>query len=100
MLPFEIIAEILSRVPAESILECKSVSKPWRNVVQHPSFSQKHLNHINDLDSDDSAGLCWLLPGKWSNILVESQAQHLEISMPQCNQSYNRERGDPGFLHD
>ncbi|RZC56789.1 hypothetical protein C5167_015639 [Papaver somniferum] len=44
--------------------------------------------------------LCWLLPGKWSNILVESQAQHLEISMPQCNQSYNREGGDPGFLHD
>ncbi|XP_026398446.1 F-box protein At3g07870-like [Papaver somniferum] len=54
MLPEEIMLEILSRVPAESILECKSVSKPWRNLVQHLSFSQMHVNH--HLSGFDSAG--------------------------------------------
>ncbi|XP_026449675.1 F-box protein At3g07870-like [Papaver somniferum] len=51
MLPSDIVLDILSRLPTESILECKFVSKPWKNVVKHPSFSLKHLNHLNAFDS-------------------------------------------------
>ncbi|XP_026420889.1 F-box protein At3g07870-like [Papaver somniferum] len=67
MLPFEITLEFLSRVPAETILERKLVSKAWRNVVQHPSFSQRHLDRLNELDSDDSSGnLSLILYTTWS----------------------------------
>ncbi|RZC56045.1 hypothetical protein C5167_014901 [Papaver somniferum] len=52
MLPLEIMLEILSRLPTEVVLECKLVSKSWKNCTQHPSLSQMHLNHLNALDSE------------------------------------------------
>ncbi|XP_026419739.1 F-box only protein 12-like [Papaver somniferum] len=45
LLPEEIKLEILSRVPAESVLECKLVSTNWRSLVRHTSFSKMHLDH-------------------------------------------------------
>ncbi|XP_026398416.1 F-box protein At3g07870-like [Papaver somniferum] len=66
MLPKEIMLEIFSRVPAESVLECKSVSKSWRNLLQHPSFPQMHLNHLNDFDAaHDSGNLSLIFYTKW-----------------------------------
>ncbi|XP_026444322.1 F-box protein At3g07870-like [Papaver somniferum] len=53
MLPENMMLEILSRVPTEYVLECKLVSKPWRDLVQLPSLSQMHLDHHL---SDSSAG--------------------------------------------
>ncbi|XP_026384474.1 F-box protein At3g07870-like [Papaver somniferum] len=45
-LPHDIMFEILSRLPIESVLEYKLVSKPWRNLIrQYPSFSQ--TNHLD-----------------------------------------------------
>lgn len=37
-LPDEIIQDILVRVPAESIQECKQVCKSWRDLILHPSL--------------------------------------------------------------
>ncbi|XP_026420260.1 F-box/LRR-repeat protein At2g43260-like [Papaver somniferum] len=48
MLPYEIMFDIFIRLPIESVLECKLVSKPWRDLVRHPSLAQMHLNHLND----------------------------------------------------
>ncbi|XP_026420275.1 F-box protein At2g23160-like [Papaver somniferum] len=56
MLPSEIMLEILSRVPAEYVVDCKCVSKPWRNLLQHPSFSQLHLNNLNGRSSVHDSG--------------------------------------------
>ncbi|XP_026422496.1 F-box protein At3g07870-like [Papaver somniferum] len=47
----EIISDILSRLLAESVLECKLVSKSWKDLVSHRSFSQLHLNRLNIDDS-------------------------------------------------
>ncbi|XP_026433846.1 F-box protein At3g07870-like [Papaver somniferum] len=48
--------EILTRVPTQTVLDCKLVSKSWRQIVRHPSFSRKHLKHLNDSDSGKLMG--------------------------------------------
>ncbi|XP_026398372.1 F-box/kelch-repeat protein At3g23880-like [Papaver somniferum] len=54
-LPSDIVLDIITRLPTESVLECKLVCNPWRNLVSHhPLFSQMHLTHLNQ--SVDSAG--------------------------------------------
>ncbi|XP_026394209.1 putative F-box protein At1g46984 [Papaver somniferum] len=46
-LPEEIIFDILTRLPTESVLECKLVCQTWRSLIDRPSFPQKHLTHLN-----------------------------------------------------
>ncbi|XP_026420487.1 putative F-box protein At1g60370 [Papaver somniferum] len=60
-LPPEMLLEILSRLPTESVLECKLVCKPWRILVYHPSFSQIHLSHLADHGKFTFLILCYQL---------------------------------------
>ncbi|KAD4384141.1 hypothetical protein E3N88_24309 [Mikania micrantha] len=39
----EIIAEILSRLPVESLLRCRSVCKSWYSLISDPHFVKSHL---------------------------------------------------------
>ncbi|KAK1431317.1 hypothetical protein QVD17_07774 [Tagetes erecta] len=41
--PEEIIEQILTRLPVESILRFKSVSKPWLSLISNPSFTNLQL---------------------------------------------------------
>ncbi|XP_026420358.1 F-box protein At3g07870-like [Papaver somniferum] len=59
-LPKGITFEILTRLPTESALECKLVCKIWRDLVNLPSFSELHLNHLNSAD-DDSGKLNFII---------------------------------------
>ncbi|XP_026407136.1 uncharacterized protein LOC113302449 [Papaver somniferum] len=54
-LPEDIMLDILTRLPTESILESKLVSKTWRDVVRHPFFSQKHSNRLLSAADDSGA---------------------------------------------
>ncbi|XP_076882889.1 F-box/kelch-repeat protein At3g23880-like [Bidens hawaiensis] len=40
----EIIVEILSRLPVESLLRCTSVCKLWYSLISDPHFVKSHLN--------------------------------------------------------
>ncbi|MFS8003342.1 putative F-box domain-containing protein [Helianthus anomalus] len=40
--PIEIVEDILSRLPVESILRFRSVSKPWLSRISDPSFTKLH----------------------------------------------------------
>ncbi|XP_027085877.1 F-box protein CPR1 [Coffea arabica] len=42
-LPWELILDILSRLPATSLLRFRCVSKPWRSLIDSPDFVQMHL---------------------------------------------------------
>ncbi|XP_026451306.1 F-box protein At3g07870-like [Papaver somniferum] len=42
-LPSDISLNIFSRLDVDSVLECKLVCKPWRNLIKNPSFARMHL---------------------------------------------------------
>ncbi|XP_059294699.1 F-box protein CPR1-like [Lycium ferocissimum] len=46
-IPFqeEIIMDILSRLPVQSLLRFKCVSKPWKKLISEPYFTRMHLSH-------------------------------------------------------
>ncbi|KAM3198794.1 hypothetical protein P3L10_034459 [Capsicum annuum] len=41
----EIIMDILSRLPVQSLLRFKCVSKFWMTLISQPYFTTKHFNH-------------------------------------------------------
>uniref|UniRef100_A0A5B7BYK1 F-box domain-containing protein n=1 Tax=Davidia involucrata TaxID=16924 RepID=A0A5B7BYK1_DAVIN len=43
-LPGEIVVDILSRLPIKSLMRCRCVCKPWRNLTYDPRFIHYHLN--------------------------------------------------------
>ncbi|XP_026397085.1 putative F-box protein At1g53550 [Papaver somniferum] len=47
-LPMETTIDILSRLPAESVMDCKLVFKGWNKLISHPSFSKIHINRLID----------------------------------------------------
>ncbi|XP_071711782.1 F-box protein At5g65850-like [Rutidosis leptorrhynchoides] len=42
--PNEIFQEILTRIPVKSLLQFRSVSKPWLSLIADPLFTKLHLN--------------------------------------------------------
>ncbi|KAI3882319.1 hypothetical protein MKX03_007960, partial [Papaver bracteatum] len=55
-LPSDIVQDILSRVPAESVLECKLACKKWVTLIRGRNFADmhftRHLNHVHGEDDD------------------------------------------------
>ncbi|KAL5073136.1 hypothetical protein RYX36_012120 [Vicia faba] len=45
-LPFDLITEILSRLPVKFLLQLRCVCKSWNSLISnHPNFAKKHLTH-------------------------------------------------------
>ncbi|CAK8571741.1 unnamed protein product [Lathyrus sativus] len=42
-LPFEIVVEILSRLPVKFLMQLQSVCKSWKSLISDPEFAKKHL---------------------------------------------------------
>ncbi|XP_058723823.1 F-box/kelch-repeat protein At3g23880-like [Vicia villosa] len=42
-LPFEIMVEILSRLPVKFLVQLQSVCKSWKSLISDPKFAKKHL---------------------------------------------------------
>ncbi|VFQ71508.1 unnamed protein product [Cuscuta campestris] len=51
-IPSEIVVEFLSRVPAQSLLRFRSVSKKWRSIIDSPRFIKLHLHRALQTESD------------------------------------------------
>jgi F-box interacting protein len=43
LLPFDLVVEILSRLPVKSLMQFQSVCKPWKSVISDSKFAKKHL---------------------------------------------------------
>ncbi|XP_058723825.1 F-box/kelch-repeat protein At3g23880-like [Vicia villosa] len=46
-LPFEIVVEILSRLPVKFLLQLQCVCKSWKSLISDPKFAKKHLRHAS-----------------------------------------------------
>ncbi|KAK7302545.1 hypothetical protein RJT34_13437 [Clitoria ternatea] len=44
-LPYDIVINILKRVPVKSLIRFKTVSKQWFNLLNNPHFISQHLHH-------------------------------------------------------
>ncbi|PHT65010.1 hypothetical protein T459_29435 [Capsicum annuum] len=44
----DIFTNILSRLPVQSFLRFKCVSKSWKTLIDEPHFRKKHLNHAKN----------------------------------------------------
>ncbi|GFP81337.1 F-box protein at3g07870 [Phtheirospermum japonicum] len=43
-LPTNVIVEILARLPAKTIIQCKTVCKTWLQLITHPHFTSLHFS--------------------------------------------------------
>ncbi|KAH6759416.1 hypothetical protein C2S51_019651 [Perilla frutescens var. frutescens] len=58
-LPSEIITNILSRLPARTAVSCKSVCKPWLDLLATPAFVKSHLSHLSEAAAPGMALFEW-----------------------------------------
>ncbi|KAI3435464.1 uncharacterized protein J3R85_006073 [Psidium guajava] len=56
-LPQHVVDEILKRLPVESLLRCRCVSRSWRSAIDDPRFVALHLNH-SALDASNWHFVC------------------------------------------
>ncbi|MCH90873.1 F-box/kelch-repeat protein [Trifolium medium] len=42
-LPFDLISEILYRLPVKLLLQLQCVCKSWKSLISDPNFAKKHL---------------------------------------------------------
>lgn len=50
-IPFEIMVQILSRLPPKSLMRFKCIRKSWDALVNNPQFAAKHLRLYNERSS-------------------------------------------------
>ncbi|KAK2986391.1 hypothetical protein RJ640_008802 [Escallonia rubra] len=46
-LPDDVIIEILTRLPADFVLECRMVCTKWRKLISSPYFAEEHLKRVD-----------------------------------------------------
>ncbi|XP_050226207.1 putative F-box only protein 15 [Mercurialis annua] len=60
-LPPEIVQNILLRLPAPSLINCKFVCKEWFFTITDPKFVRNHLDRVSTVDYDDTDGFKTLI---------------------------------------
>ncbi|XP_009593367.1 putative F-box protein At1g47790 isoform X1 [Nicotiana tomentosiformis] len=58
----EIIMDILSKLPVQSLLRFKCVSRFWKKLISEPYFMMKHLNHAKNNQNSQKFLVCQLCP--------------------------------------
>ncbi|XP_026441447.1 uncharacterized protein LOC113340525 [Papaver somniferum] len=72
ILPKEIIWDILIRLPVELVLNCKLVSKTWRNHLQDRWFLNMHASH--HLHHNADSGFVFVTLGQREYIVLPERA--------------------------
>ncbi|XP_026440665.1 F-box protein At3g07870-like [Papaver somniferum] len=57
ILPSELTLEILSRLPTDSVVQCRKVCRAWRDILRHPSFTNIHLQRLAQHNGNSLSGL-------------------------------------------
>ncbi|KAJ9558602.1 hypothetical protein OSB04_013216 [Centaurea solstitialis] len=79
VLPDEIIVEILSMLPAKSLLRWRSVSKYWLNLISSTKFKLMHLRNFNQQNPRYSVRhLDYLASEEWFSLHFDDEAFTLD----------------------
>ncbi|CAJ2658501.1 unnamed protein product [Trifolium pratense] len=95
-LPFEIIEEILSKLPVKFLMQLKSVCKSWESLISDPQFAKKHLrvsttrHHLltfNNFFSDELFVVVYPFSSVFTELTVAASRQ-LDFPLPVGNLSH------------
>ncbi|KAJ9558808.1 hypothetical protein OSB04_013422 [Centaurea solstitialis] len=78
-LPDELILQILSFLPAKSLLRWRSVSKSWLNVINSTEFKAMHLHNFNQLNPRYFVRRMDYYVGEEYNVHFDDEAFGLDI---------------------
>ncbi|RZC88360.1 hypothetical protein C5167_016165 [Papaver somniferum] len=85
-LPLDEIRSILSRLPLETLKECRLVCKEWRNTISEPTFGKVNLPHLIKLQSQIARELSILEKSKNdTTCILKSQSIPKRMQIPTTN---------------
>ncbi len=53
-LPYDVVFEILTRLPVKSLLQLRCVSKTWNSIITNPDFIKTHFNRAKSLSNNSN----------------------------------------------
>ncbi|KAJ9558529.1 hypothetical protein OSB04_013143 [Centaurea solstitialis] len=93
LLPDEVIVEILSILPAESLLRCRLVCKWWLTLISSSKFKLMHLHNFNQLNPRYFVGrLDYFASEEWFCVHLDDEAFSFDDST-QIEFPFDRSRG-------
>ncbi|KAJ9558807.1 hypothetical protein OSB04_013421 [Centaurea solstitialis] len=93
-LPDELIVQILSFLPAKSLLRWRSVSKSWLNLISSTKFKAMHLHNFNQLIPRYFVRrMYYVTVEEWYNVHFDDEAFGLDIDT-QIEFPFDRSRGN------
>merc|ERR1712062_817491 len=66
--------DIFKLLDKKTLMNCRKVSKAWKNVIEEPLFLQKRLDMIIREENDDAEER-----SKWKNLLKDFELENAEI---------------------
>ncbi|XP_057430752.1 F-box/kelch-repeat protein At3g23880-like [Lotus japonicus] len=90
-LPFDLVVEILCRLPVKPLLQFRCVCKSWKSLISDPKFAKKHLHSspsdfirhrlIVNHHSDDSGFRAYPLLSVFNTVPAAATATQLEYPL-------------------
>ncbi|XP_058202752.1 F-box/kelch-repeat protein At3g06240-like [Rhododendron vialii] len=87
-LPKEMITDILSRLPVESLCRFKCVSPSWKTLISSPCFAKTHLNRTKTLKNPDNLHkkILIMADNLYSVDLAHTNPTATKLSLPKAEQ--------------
>ncbi|GAU16387.1 hypothetical protein TSUD_117360 [Trifolium subterraneum] len=87
ILPFDLIAEILCRLPVKYLLKLRCLGKYWKSLISNPKFAKKHLQssikrHHLMVSSMNNLNKFLLYDSEISSVFSNSIVTQTQISYP------------------
>ncbi|GAU20083.1 hypothetical protein TSUD_381750 [Trifolium subterraneum] len=85
-LPFDLIVEILYKLPVKSLMQFQCVCKSWKSLISDPNFAKKHLHmstkHHHPIFADYVAENVIHMDYPLTSVFTEVTAMQLEYPLP------------------
>ncbi|CAA7045321.1 unnamed protein product [Microthlaspi erraticum] len=86
-IPYDILEEILHRLPVKCLLRVKSVSKEWRSLIESSHIAEKHnrLSHKNGVGVNRGTGEPLRVPGSCNGLVCVYDFVYVYVYNPKTN---------------